>query len=240
MQSNSLDNIPTGGVSAGPASANSALPNPSAGLQIAPLEPFKPLDAQFAADPPKTAPDPIFDELFGQPARDTTPKDAPPLNTFAILDAAKVTNLPELLQTSGLEHHCLFKGDAFDELSHVAPWIVQLEPDNRFSRNLFTEGRAPWQLWDKSPGCFLRARATCEEIRKHFRKILRVQDDTGKWYFFRFWEGTALQTVAATADLQGQQRLYHPTMAVYARQSTPDGDMLIKSWVNAGPEAPTS
>ncbi|MEP4929489.1 MAG: hypothetical protein ABJT31_17080, partial [Hyphomicrobiales bacterium] len=57
----------------------------------------------------KTVPDALYEPLFGQP-------DDTPLHTYAILDAAKFPNLPELLEVSGLVHRCLFKGDAFDEL----------------------------------------------------------------------------------------------------------------------------
>ncbi len=53
--------------------------------------------------------------LFSQPDSDT------PHYTYALLDAAKVTNLPELLAGSKLEHRCLFQREAFDGLKNVAP-----------------------------------------------------------------------------------------------------------------------
>ena len=46
------------------------------------------------------------------------------VRTYAILDAAKAPGLPELLAASELEHRCLFKGDTYEELKDVAPWIV--------------------------------------------------------------------------------------------------------------------
>jgi len=167
----------------------------------------------------------LEDELFGQPDPDT------PFNTFAVLDAANVANLPELLATSGLEHHCLFIGDALDEMAEVAPWVVQLEPDHRLTRNLFTEGRAAWQLWDKNPGMILRAPRSCEDMKKHLRKFLKVQDDGGKWFYFRFWEGATLQTVAQSSDPGDLGKLYCDGMVAYGRHATPDGPALMKSWV---------
>ncbi len=72
--------------------------------------------------------------------------------TYAILDAAKITNLPELLEASPLEHRCLFKGSAYDALKDAAPWVVRLENGNSFTRNLFTRSSAPWhQWWDSEP-----------------------------------------------------------------------------------------
>ena len=79
-------------------------------LQIDTIEGVEPLDAQLGVVELKTVPDAIYEPLFGQPS------DAP-LHTYAILDAAKVPNLPELLEVSGLEHRCLFKGDAYDDLA---------------------------------------------------------------------------------------------------------------------------
>ena len=117
-------------------------------LQIDTIDGVEPLDAQLGVVELKTVPDALYEPLFGQPS-DT------PLHTYAILDAAKVPNLPELLEVSGLEHRCLFKCDAYDELKDVAPWIVQLEDGNAFTRNLFTRSDAPWHLWDNEPGLSL-------------------------------------------------------------------------------------
>ncbi|MFT6606209.1 MAG: hypothetical protein ACJA2X_001412 [Halocynthiibacter sp.] len=164
--------------------------------QIKEIDEVLPLDDQFGASAPKTVPDAIFSHLFGQ--QDPTHSesvtvggdiaDAPPLKTYAILDAAKVTNLVELLGNSRLEHRCLFKGDAYEELKDVAPWIVRLEEGNTFTRNLFSRSNAPWHLWDKEPGIYLRSNASLDEMWRHFRKFTKVQDEKGKWYYYRFWE----------------------------------------------------
>ncbi|WP_208354184.1 DUF4123 domain-containing protein [Pseudaestuariivita rosea] len=172
-------------------------------LIIETIKGIKPLDDQFGIDPKKTVPDALYDVLFGQPDPTATeieaaggdPKAAPPLHTYAILDAAKVLNLPELLASSNLEHRCLFKGQAEDDLRDVAPWIVKLEEGNSFTRNLFTQDTknpAPWYLWDKNPGIYIRSTASLNDLWKHFRKFTKVQDETGKWYYFRFWEPAVL------------------------------------------------
>ena len=150
-------------------------------LQIDTIDGVEPLDAQLGVADLKTVPDALYEPLFGQPS------DAL-LHTYAILDAAKVPNLPELLETSGLKHRCLFKGDAYDELKDVAPWVVRLEDGNAFTRNLFTRSDAPWHLWDAEPGIYLRSSGTLDDMWKHFRKFTKVQDEQGKWFYFRFWE----------------------------------------------------
>ncbi len=154
-----------------------------------------PLDSQFGVAEPKAVPDDLKGLLFGDPA----------LQTYAILDAAKVTNLPELLEGSGLEHRCLFKGGALDDLGTVAPWIVQLDPASPFTRFLFTCDPAQdvaWHLWGKNPGIFLRAPGTLDDLWRHFRKFTRVQDEHDKWYYFRFWEPIFLNAYFAWPDKQ--------------------------------------
>ncbi|MFT6451410.1 MAG: hypothetical protein ACJA06_000894 [Halocynthiibacter sp.] len=182
-------------------------------LKVHTIEEVVPLDEQFGVENLKTVPDMLRDTVLGQPQptkieSQRTDEDAPqmsPAGTYAILDAAKIKNLPELLETSGLEHRCLFKGDAFDELKDVAPWIVRLENGNRFTRNLFTCSDAPWHLWDDQPGIYLRSHGTLNEMWGHFRKFTRVQDENGKWIYFRFWEsGSLLELLQSWRDNSGK------------------------------------
>lgn len=167
--------------------------SPTSALSIETIEGVEPLDNQFDVNEPKTVPDKLYNPLFDQPPpTETEIKDSdgnvPPMKTYAILDAAKIVNLPELLDASGLKHKCLFKGDAYDDFKDVAPWVVQLKDHNKFTQNLFTQGEAPWFFWDKGAGIYIRSRATLDDMWQHFRKFTKVQDENGKWYYFRFWE----------------------------------------------------
>lgn len=148
-----------------------------------------PLDAQLDIIERKCVPDTLHASLFG-PLGDKTPA------CFAILDAAKIHDLPELLIGSGLEHKCLFTGDALDELGHVAPWIVRLEDGNNFTRALFTQTDppTPWTHWAKDAGIYLRSTASLEDLWAHFRKFTKVRveglpdDHRGAWQYFRFYD----------------------------------------------------
>lgn len=170
----------------------------------------QPLDRQIGAFPKKTAPDALRDVLFGPRVPGPDPQSAPPIRSFAILDAAKVTNLPELLERSGLDHRCLFKGSAYDDLKNVAPWIVQLQEGESFTRSLFTRSRATWHLWDAEPGIYFRAAASVDDMWRHFRKFTRIQDETGKWFYFRFWEAPWLADVVTVMDRAEQARFLGP------------------------------
>ena len=155
-------------------------------LQIKTINGVEPLDEQFGVADLQTVPDALCAPLFDQPGD-------MPLHTYAILDAAKIPNLPEALETSGLAHQCLFKGVAFDDLKDVAPWIVKLEDGNTFTRNLFTRSDALWHHWDAEPGIYLRSDATLDELWTHFRRFTKVRDDTDALMFFRFWDPATAQ-----------------------------------------------
>ncbi|SEO42528.1 protein of unknown function [Paracoccus alcaliphilus] len=184
----------------------------------------EPLDAQLGAFPKKTVPDALHGAFWGQPQPSISeleiaggdPTKVAPMQTYAVLDAAKVINLPELLENSGLEHRCLFKGDAYDDLKQVAPWVVKLDQGSDFTRNLFTRGDAPWYLWDADPGIYVRSRGSLEQMWRHFRKFTRIRDERGKWFYFRFWETRWIDRFIAAMPADQSRRLLAPVSAVYA------------------------
>lgn len=97
------------------------------------IEVSAPLDAQLGIFPKKTVPDSLYQAIFGQP--DLTVLQ--PLLTYAVLDAAKIPNLPELLAASQLPHRCLLQGQAFENLANVAPWLVTAGRAQRIHKTAF-------------------------------------------------------------------------------------------------------
>lgn len=210
-------------------------------LQFDTIDGVEPLDAQFGVFSKKTVPDVLYDALFGLPKPtangiETTGSDVlvkRPIQTYAILEAAKIMNLPELLTDSGLEHRCLFKGDAYDELKDVAPWIVRLEDGNGFTRSLFTTGDAPWHLWDAAPALYLRSRGALEQLWKHFRKFTRIRNEAGKWFYFRFWEAGCLIDYLRFAESSGASDL-RPLFGIDPENpSLP----LVRAYISAGADS---
>lgn len=172
-------------------------PLPTHTLDFVTVEGVVPLDAQIGVSPKKTVPDTLQDALFGQPeateaeiaAAGGDPATLPQMQTYAVLDAGKIMHLPEKLGSSGLDHRCLYQGEAAAEHGHVAPWLVRLEDGNGFARSLFSANEDPDNLWSSDPGILIRSRSSLEDMRGHLRKFTRVQDENGKWFYLRFWEG---------------------------------------------------
>lgn len=192
-------------------------PLPAHALDFVTIEDVVPLDAQIGVSPKKTVPDTLQDVLFRQPepieveiaAAGGDPTTVPQMQTYAVLDAGKIMHLPEKLDSSGLEHRCLYQGDAGAEHGHVAPWLVRLEEGNGFSRSLFLAAEEPDNLWRSDPDTLIRSRAPLEEIRGHLRKFTRIQDENGKWFYLRFWEGWHFHVLAGRQEkLPEMSRLF--------------------------------
>ena len=117
-------------------------PKPESYLTVAEIADVEPLDAQMGVWPQRSAPDALIEPLFGQP--DPTDTDVakygstvPELKTYAILDAAKMSYLlTGLLDASGLRFQSLYQGEALEELAEVAPYLVELKQDNKFTKAL--------------------------------------------------------------------------------------------------------
>lgn len=171
-------------------------------LKVRKLPELAPLNLQLGAEERRTAPAPLWTALFeNQPTK-------PDRNTYAVLDAAKVSSLPMLLEGSGLEHRCLFTGNAKDELAEAAPWLVKLEADHDFTRNLFTSAGLPSNLWDLEPGIYLRTADPIEDVLGHLRRFTKATDSHGKWFIFRFWDPRVLEALPGILEPMNVQRLF--------------------------------
>ncbi|MEL6678175.1 MAG: DUF4123 domain-containing protein [Pseudomonadota bacterium] len=108
--------------------------------------------------------------------------------TYAILDAARIPNLIELLDLSGLEHRCLFAPDKVEELGAVAPWLVALTSDTELTRALLTEGDPARTFWQSDGALFLRHAGSFDALWRHLGGMTRLQDEAGAWHYLRYWD----------------------------------------------------
>lgn len=128
-----------------------------------------------------------------------TPLDALPAGfftadtrIFALLDAACLEGLPELLRAEDLPHKSLFSGKLADSAEGAAPYLVELHPHSNLLRALLSDredrSTGPGAFWAAQAGIFLATRLTLDALRQHLRRFLRVLDPDGAAYFFRFWQ----------------------------------------------------
>lgn len=106
---------------------------------------------------------------------------------FSILDGVMVPNLPAALTSLEPAHFCLLRGVLPPDLAQVAPYLVSLRQGSPFTKWLLAKGwGGHWGICGGSDGNMI-------ELRKHFRHLFHVSDDSGKSYYFRFYDPYVLR-----------------------------------------------
>lgn len=113
-------------------------------------------------------------------------------NTYALLDGARSPEVQAWINASGLVSRCLYIGDLDPALARVAPYIVRLPRSAQATRALIE------RAWGDSWGVFLRSSASMDALHRHFRRILRVQDERGVRMLFRFYDPRVLRLYLPT------------------------------------------
>lgn len=114
--------------------------------------------------------------------------------TYAVLDGASVPDLPGKLCELRPPHICLYRGELSPDLVYVAPYLVHLLPGLEFTNWLLAE------CWGKHWGIFAQSALTLTGMRKHFRSLLTVYDETGKPLLFRYYDPRVFLTFVPTCN----------------------------------------
>ena len=168
---------------------------PQRWLEVCLLPHISPLDARSGFASGRTVPEVLEGILFDPVAQNTTPR-----TTYALLDAAVCPLLPEMLESSDLLHKCLFTGKTMEHSSDVAPWLVELKPDHSFTRKLMSAKDTAGGLWEMELGIILKSHDGFDKIWSHCRKFTRIQDDRGRWLYYRFWSPPVSTRVMALGN----------------------------------------
>jgi hypothetical protein len=131
-------------------------------------------------------------------------------DVWAILDGARNRRIYGLLLDSYLNYSCLYMGALAPDLEIAAPYLVQLEPQDRYSRRLIERG------WGNSWGVFLKCDAGMERLRRHLRRFLRVQDERGRRLVFRYYDPRVLRIYLHTCVRAELQTVFGPIERFWA------------------------
>lgn len=141
-----------------------------------------PLSADITAPVRPFVPDALHAPLFGPIAG---LHDA---HSFAIIDGAKITYLPELLAANALPHASLLPRAEIDINGAAGPWLVDLNKTSDLLRALFTADAPMTGYWEKNAALFIRTTASFAATRDHFAQLVKMPDEAGKQIYFRFWD----------------------------------------------------
>jgi len=109
-----------------------------------------------------------------------------------VLDAARLPELPATLEGLGARHRTLFEGESAVALADVAPYVVRLEG------NAATSDWLARTIWGQSAGILLVTEASTRQLRKHFRSLLMVLDESGETLYFRCYDPRVLRAFLPT------------------------------------------
>lgn len=145
---------------------------------------------------------------------------------YAILDAARSPVIYSRLAESDNRKVCLFIGAKARELATVAPYLVELDETDAFTRWLLENG------WGNSWGIFVESSLPFIKLRNFLRGFLRVADEDGKTLFFRYYDPRVLRVFFPACDPDQLAALFGAVDRYYAESR--DGESLVQYSVQDG------
>lgn len=121
---------------------------------------------------------PLEEDERQRQASDTT---IPPLRAFALLDASQSPDIPICLEGFSDPARCLFDGAAYEDMAEVAPWLVELTRYSDAWDWFVEEGYG--QNW----GILIHSRLELPRLKTHLKKFLKIEDEDGERYFFKYY-----------------------------------------------------
>lgn len=140
------------------------------------------------------------------------PEDLPGYTkVFAIADGAQDKRLYGAVDASRQDRSCLYSVErrwgAQDlpwQLLMTAPYLVELDPEEDFTRFLLGNG------WDRHWGIFFRSDTGIQNLRRHFRDLLVVRDEKNRKLMFRYYDPRVLRTYLPTCLSSELSQVFGP------------------------------
>ena len=136
-------------------------------------------------------------------------------DVWAVYDCARDPQVWSSLYASSLQRECLYAGALHPALERVAPYLVQLELDDRHTIKMLNRG------WGQSWGIFLKSGTSAESLRKHLRKFLRVRGPGGKTLVFRYYDPRVMRIFLPTCSGPQLDELFGPIDCIASEDANP-------------------
>lgn len=126
------------------------------------------------------------------------------MKTWVILDGARDERIVRAVDRSYQEKCCLFAGNISPQLKSVAPYLVRFDRGDDLTDYVLENG------WGNAWGVFFSSSASLETLRKHFRKFLRVTDESGRRLLFRYYDPRVLSVYLPTCNNEELTTIFAP------------------------------
>jgi hypothetical protein len=141
---------------------------------------------------------------------------------YAIVDAARGSEVRALVQAAGAEALCLYDGRLTPSLAAAAPYLVRVRRGGLLRPLLEAAFRA--QAW----GVFLASTATPQRLRRHLRRLLLVRGPDAKDLYFRFYDPRVLRVYLPTCTPEELAAFFGPATLYFTEERYGDG--LVEWW----------
>jgi hypothetical protein len=137
-------------------------------------------------------------------------------DVWMIVDAARDRRIFGMLLDSYLRYSCLYHGDLAPELELAAPYLVQLEYDDKYSQQLIE------RAWGHSWGVFLKCGSSDASLRRHLRKLLSVRGPKGEILLFRYYDPRVLRVYLPTCRPEELETVFGPIDRFWLEDESPE------------------
>ncbi len=172
----------------------------------------------------------VFDPLQADEETRVAAKDmeTPPLRAFLLLDASINPDIAICAEAFNDPARCLFDGAAFEELSDVGPWLI--------------EPRRYGDAWDwyvedgygNNWGIMLHSRLPMMRLKTQLKKFIKIEDEDGESYFFKYYRPQHLNTYLPAFDAQQTNSFMRGIEAVFAETYQNAGTLLRHTCTSDG------
>jgi len=144
---------------------------------------------------------------------------------YCVLDGASVADLPKRLYETRAPNVCLFPGDLEPDMVYVAPYVVQLLPENTMMDLVLGGFGNHWGIFAWSPH-------SMREMERHFRSIVNVFDERANSFVFRFYDPRVLRRYLPTCTTPELETFFGKVTNFFAESE--DGKQLARYGLEKG------
>jgi hypothetical protein len=137
-------------------------------------------------------------------------------DVWMIVDGARDRRIFGILLDSYLTYSCLYHGEIAPELEVAAPYLVQLEYDDKYAQQLIE------RAWGNSWGVFLKCGASVASLRRHLRKFLTVRGPKGEILLFRYYDPRVLRVYLPTCRSEELETVFGPIDRFWLEDESPE------------------
>lgn len=152
-------------------------------------------------------------------ARAAAPQDdgMAPLGAFLLLDASINPDIAIFAEAFSEPARCLFDGAAFEDLSEVGPWLIELRRYGDAWDWFVEDGYA--QNW----GIVIHSRLPLLKLKTQMKKFIKIKDEDDETYFFKFYRPEHLSNYLPAFDDKQRASFMRGIEAIFAETlSDPD------------------